>query len=152
MGLPPIDDDHQHRQQSSRSPFSQPISRVFNEFHHTQFIIVSSFLFYNNQHNHKICTYRYISLVHNLFAYLLAFSTNSSAYATAAQGSTADSALGLVNELTKTVNTNKSNITGLKGDVATHSSSISTINTTIAGLRTDIDSISGGTLNWVVLE
>ena len=78
--------------------------------------------------------------------------TNSSAYATAAQGSNADSALGLVNELTKTVNTNKSQITGLKGDVSTHSQSISTINTTISGLRADIDSISGGTLNWVVLE
>lgn len=78
--------------------------------------------------------------------------TNSSAYATAAQGSTADSALGLVNDLTQVVNINKSNITGLKGDIAAHSSSISTINTNIAGLRADIDSISGGTLNWVVLE
>lgn len=78
--------------------------------------------------------------------------TNSSAYATAAQGSTADSALALVNDLTQIVNTNKSNITGLKGDIATHSSSINTINTNIAGLRADIDSISGGTLNWVVLE
>lgn len=78
--------------------------------------------------------------------------TNSSAYATAAQGSTADSALSKVNTLTETVNTNKSDITSLKGKVNTNTTSISTINTTIAGLRTDIDSISGGTLNWVVLE
>ena len=78
--------------------------------------------------------------------------TNSSAYATAAQGSTADSALSKVTTLTETVNTNKSDITTLKSSVSTNTSSISTINTTIAGLRTDIDSISGGTLNWVVLE
>ena len=78
--------------------------------------------------------------------------TNSSAYATAAQGSTADSALGKVTALTEIVNTNKSSIVGLKGDIGTHSSAISTINTNIAGLRADIDSISGGTLNWVVLE
>ena len=78
--------------------------------------------------------------------------TDSSAYATSAQGVTADSALSKINTLTETVNINKSDITTLKSSVSTNTTSISTIDNTIADLRTDVDSISEETLNWVVLK
>lgn len=78
--------------------------------------------------------------------------TDSSAYATAAQGVTADSAINKINTLTETVNINKSDITTLKNSVSTNTTQINTIDNTIANLRTDIDVISEETLNWVVLE